>query len=92
MGGDTLARSWAVMKPGGTMITIAASEEGTADSRARDAFFIVEPNRAQLVEVARLIDAGELRPIVGNVFPLAEASRAYAHKPMHGKTVLRVVD
>ena len=92
VGGDTLARSWAVLKPGGTMITVAASEEGTAEPRAQDAFFIVEPNRAQLAEVARLIDAGDLRPIVGAVFPLAEASRAYAHKPMHGKTVLGVVD
>ncbi len=92
VGGDTLARSWTVLKPGGTMITIAASEEGTAEPRARAAFFIVEPNRGQLEEVARLIDAGELRPIVGDLFPLAEASRAYAHKPVRGKTVLRVVD
>jgi NADPH:quinone reductase-like Zn-dependent oxidoreductase len=52
----------------------------------------VEANRAQLEEVARLIDAGELRPVVGAVFPLAGASQAYEYKPAHGKVVLRVAD
>ena len=32
------------------------------DERTKQAFFIVEANRSQLVEVARLIDAGKLRP------------------------------
>jgi NADPH:quinone reductase-like Zn-dependent oxidoreductase len=52
----------------------------------------VEANRTQLAEVARLIDAGVLRPVVGAVFPLAEGRRAYESKPPHGKTVLQVVD
>ena len=57
----------------------------------RDAFFIVEPRRDQLADVARLIDAGELQLPVGAVFPLAEAAPAYAHKGSRGKAVLRVV-
>ncbi len=50
VGGDTLERSWAVLKPGGRMVTIAADVEGTRDARAKGAFFIVEPNAQQLAE------------------------------------------
>jgi NADPH:quinone reductase-like Zn-dependent oxidoreductase len=92
VGGDTLARSWGVLRPGGTLVTIAASGERTPAPQVRDAFFIVEPSRAQLREVARLIDGGVLRPVVGGVFPLAEARRAYEAKPAHGKTAVRVRD
>lgn len=89
VGGDTLARSWGVLKAGGRLVTIATSEEGTADDRTRAAFFIVAADRGQLTEVARLIDAGHLRPAVDGVFPLAEARAAYEYKPRHGKAVLR---
>jgi NADPH:quinone reductase-like Zn-dependent oxidoreductase len=91
VGGDTLARSWPILRPGGRMVTIAADAEHTSEQRVKDAFFIVEPNREQLSRIARMIDAGELRPVVGAAFPLAEARRAYAHKPVRGKVVL-VVD
>ena len=92
VGGETLARSWGVLKSGGKLISIAASEEQSREPRVRDAFFIVEAHRTQLEEVARLIDAGELRPIVGAVFPLARAQEAYELKLRRGKAVLRVVD
>ena len=92
VGGETLERSWSMLKPGGRLVTIAASGEQTTDERVRAAYFIVEPSRTQLAEIARLIDGGALRPVVGVVFPLAEARQAYQHKPSHGKVVLRVVD
>jgi NADPH:quinone reductase-like Zn-dependent oxidoreductase len=92
VGGETLARSWNVLKPGGALITIAASEEQSQERRARDAFFIVEPKQTHLIEIACLIDAGELRPVVAAVFPLAQAREAYAYKPLRGKVVLRVVN
>ncbi|MDP9290751.1 MAG: zinc-binding dehydrogenase [Verrucomicrobiota bacterium] len=91
VGGETLARSWEILNPGGRLITIAASAEQTHEQRVREAFFIVEPNRAQLGNIARLIDSGDLQPVAGAVFPLAEARRAYEHKPAHGKVVLSVV-
>jgi NADPH:quinone reductase-like Zn-dependent oxidoreductase len=90
VGGDTLKRSWNILKPGGRAITIATSEEGTQDERTREAFFIVEPNRMQLEEMARLIDAGEIRVSVGAEFQLPNALEAYRYKPLHGKVVLRV--
>jgi len=92
VGGETLERSWGVLKPGGRLVTVAASGEQTTDERIRAAYFIVEPSRTQLAEIARLIEGGSLRPVVGAVFPLAEARQAYQDKPVRGKVVLRVVD
>lgn len=91
VGGDTLARSWGVLRRGGTMVTTAADAEHTREQRVKDAFFIVEPNREQLTRISRMIDAGKLWVFVGAAFPLQEASQAYAHKPVRGKNVL-VVD
>jgi hypothetical protein len=55
-------------------------------------YFVVEPNRGQLVELARLADAGELRPAIDSVFPLDEGSAAFtrvAERGKRGKVVLR---
>ena len=94
VGGDTLERSWAVLKPGGRMVTIAADSEGTADQRVKDAFFIVEPNQKQLVEIAKQLDAGHLRAFVKTTVPLNEASAAYSggvrEKSGYGKIVIAV--
>jgi NADPH:quinone reductase-like Zn-dependent oxidoreductase len=94
VGGDTLERSWGVLKPGGRMITIAADGEGTTDQRVRDAYFIVEPNQKQLVEIAKQLDAGYLRAFVKTTIPLNEASAAYSgavrDKRGHGKIVISV--
>ena len=57
VGGETLDRSWGVLKPGGRLVTIAASVEGSPDPCTREAFFIVRPDRGQLNEITRLIDA-----------------------------------
>jgi len=90
VGGETLDRSWGVLKPGGRLVTIAASVEGSPDARTREAFFIVRPDRGQLNEITRLIDAAQLRPVVDCVFPLAQARQAFEHKPTRGKVVLSV--
>ncbi len=84
VGGETLERSLRVLVPNGRVVTIAA------DSGAQPGFFIVEPNRDQLVEVGKLIDAGELRTFVSDVLPLAQVSDAYTgrvERKSHGKLV-----
>lgn len=94
VGGDTLERSWGVLKPDGRMITIAADSEGTDDQRVKNAFFIVEPNQKQLVEIAKQLDAGHLRAFVKTSVPLNEASAAYSgevkQKGGYGKIVITV--
>jgi NADPH:quinone reductase-like Zn-dependent oxidoreductase len=94
VGSDTLERSWGVLKPNGRMITIAADSEGTTDERVKEAFFIVEPNHEQLVEIAKQLDAGHLRAFVKTTVPLNEASAAYSgavrDKGGYGKIVITV--
>jgi NADPH:quinone reductase-like Zn-dependent oxidoreductase len=96
VGGEVLARSWSMLKPGGRMVTIASGGEHTGDQRIRDAFFIVEPKQTQLTEVAKLLDAGDLKTFIGAVVPLAEASSAYsgdvANKRGNGKVVIVIND
>jgi NADPH:quinone reductase-like Zn-dependent oxidoreductase len=61
----------------------------------RPVWFVVEPNREQLIQIGALIDAGRIRPIIDTVLPLSQARQAYeqgARGHTRGKIVLRVVD
>jgi NADPH:quinone reductase-like Zn-dependent oxidoreductase len=92
VGGDTLRRSWSVLRPGGRMVTIASDSEASEDPRVKDAFFIVEPSSPQLAEIGKLLDQGDLRVFVDAEVPLSEAPAAYARKIKtrrgYGKTVI----
>jgi len=90
IGGDTRDRSFEVLRTGGRLVTIAADAEGVREQRVRDAFFIVEPNRNQLMNISHLIDTGILRPVAGPVFAMEHFRQAYEQKPMRGKNVLRI--
>jgi NADPH:quinone reductase-like Zn-dependent oxidoreductase len=93
VGGETLKRSWSVLKTHGRMITIAAVEENSTDARSKEAFLIVEPSGKQLTVIAELLETGELRPFVDAVVPLARAPEAYAGKVPRrhpGKVVVSV--
>jgi NADPH:quinone reductase-like Zn-dependent oxidoreductase len=94
VGGETLQKSWGVLKPGGRMVTVAADVEGTRDERAKEAFFIVEPNQKQLTEIGDLLDAGKLRVFVDAEVALAETPAAYERKVQrrlwYGKVVVVV--
>ena len=93
VGGETLERSWGILKPGGRMVTIASTAEDSADPRVKQAFFIVEPNQKQLVEIGDLLDAGRLHAVVDAVVPLGRAPEAYAiraSRPHSGKVVVDV--
>jgi NADPH:quinone reductase-like Zn-dependent oxidoreductase len=79
IGGDVLARSVGIVKPGGALISVAAPPPGDRDD-IRTMFFVREPNRAQLVEIAQLVDTGRIRPQLGGVYPLAEAREAFTAK------------
>jgi NADPH:quinone reductase-like Zn-dependent oxidoreductase len=94
VGGETLKRSWNLLKPNGRLVTIAAKSEGTKDERIEKAFFIVEPNQQQLTDVARLLDTGELQCFIDAKVPMAKASDAYGGKLTQrmgrGKVVLSI--
>ncbi len=49
VGGETLKRSWAVLKSGGKLVTIASSS-GSGDDRTRGAFLLVRADGSQLAD------------------------------------------
>jgi NADPH:quinone reductase-like Zn-dependent oxidoreductase len=91
IGGDVLARSVGIVKPGGALVSVAAPPPGDRDD-IRAVFFVRNPNNAQLVEIAQLVDAGRIRPQVGGVYPLADAREAFTAKSgggIPGRVVLQ---
>jgi NADPH:quinone reductase-like Zn-dependent oxidoreductase len=85
IGGEVLARSPALLKRGGTLVTVKADAQlPAAGGDIKAVVFIQESSRAQLAELARLVDQGHLRPQVGAVYPLAQAARAYRAKAAGG--------
>ena len=72
LGGEILDRSAQLVRPGGTLVTIAEPPRVQPDG-GRAMFFIVEPDRAALVALEQKLRDGLLTPVVGAVFPLAEA-------------------
>jgi NADPH:quinone reductase-like Zn-dependent oxidoreductase len=85
VGGQALARS---AGQAGRIVTIAAEAPGAH-------YFVVEPNHQQLLELARLVDTGDLWPEIDSVFPLAQAQAAFmrsAARGKHGKVVLGVIE
>ena len=93
VGGDTLSRSWRVLGKGGRLLSIVSTAAGAADARTRDAFLLVEADRAQLAVIANVIDAGRRRTFVAQEFPLDRVRDAYANASRggnRGKTVLRI--
>jgi len=95
-GGDLLRRSPTVVRDGGRIVSVAEDPPEVADGRSIETvYFVVEANREQLLEIARLVDAGELRPAIDSVFPLADARVAFERSEQRGKrgkVVLRVSD
>ncbi|MEU8123050.1 NADP-dependent oxidoreductase [Spirillospora sp. NPDC049024] len=91
IGGDLLARSAGRVKPGGALVSITAPPPVEPEG-GRAVFFIVEPNREQLTELAKRAESGGLRNHVGAVYPLARTREAFQAKRngIPGKVVLEI--
>ena len=95
IGGNVQQRSWRVLKKGGILISIvsAPSPEEAAKQGARQAYVFVQPNATELAEIAKLVDAGKVKPFVETVLPLCEARKAQELSETghaRGKIVLKV--
>lgn len=98
VGGDTLERSYGVLKRGGILVSSAAqpSEEKAQQHGVRARFFLVEVTTERLNKIGELIDAGELDTEVGEVLWLDEARQAHEmlegapHR--RGKIVIKVAE
>ena len=79
IGGDTQVRSFKALKKGGILVSIVQppSQELAAKYGVRATFYGAKPSSSDLAEIAKLIDSGEVKPVVQTVLPLAEARRAH---------------
>lgn len=92
IGGEVLARSAAVVRAGGALVTIAAPPEIRPEA-GRTVFFVVEPDRVRLADLIARVRDGRLKPVVGAVRPLTEAPAAFAPgKRTPGKTIIQVTE
>jgi NADPH:quinone reductase-like Zn-dependent oxidoreductase len=91
IGGEILDRSAALVRAGGVLVTVAAPPTVKPED-GRAVFFVVEPDRDRLADLAQRVREGRLTPIVGEVRPLDEAPAAFAPgRHSRGRTIIRVV-
>ena len=97
MGGEVRNRSWKVLKKGGILVALIGPPPSEDDAKAREVRATIiwgQANRGQLTEIARLADAGKVRPEIAEVFPLREAAEAHRMSEtehVRGKIVLQVI-
>jgi NADPH:quinone reductase-like Zn-dependent oxidoreductase len=106
VGGNTLEKSWQVLRKGGKLVSVASQDLPTTFDKLQSYFkekgdsygvdptwFILHPSRDQLIRIGNLIDSGRVKPIVDTILPLSQARQAYEGAEgihKHGKIVLRV--
>jgi NADPH:quinone reductase-like Zn-dependent oxidoreductase len=94
--GETQDRSWAVLREGGIIVsTLKEPDKGQAAAhKARSApSYTAQPNAAQLKEIADLIEAGKVKVVVSDTFPIDEIRAAHERLEnggVRGKIVLTV--
>lgn len=95
VGGETQARSFAVLRPGGRLISTLQEPDKAkcAEQHIKGAHYMAKPNGDELAEIARLIDEGQVTPNIEGVFPLnaaADAEKELETAHVRGKLVLAV--
>lgn len=90
IGGDVQRRSAALVRAGGTLVTITGPPEARpAEGLAVD--FVVVSDRAQLGEIAQRVRDGRLRTNIGQIAALDDAVAAFnPAERVKGKTIIRV--
>ena len=97
VGGDTLARSYGVVKKGGMIITIVSKCDPAELQKyqIRGKSLSSHPDAAELGAIRSLIDQGKIKPVVSQVLPLTDAPKATAQAETHhtrGKIVLKIAE
>jgi len=95
VGGVALDGSYALLREGGRLVTLSAPPDPdlAAKRRIHAMFFVVAQDPDGLASLAEMTDAGRLRTVISQTFPLAEGRRAFqsgGHPHPPGKTVLVV--
>ena len=95
--GDTLARSYGAVKKGGIIVSITGQPDPVELEKhgIRGTGLGAQPDAKVLEELAKLIDAGKITPIVSAVMPLIDVAKAHqqiASRHTRGKVVLKVAE
>lgn len=95
LGGETLNKSFKVLKKGGTLVSIKGQDtEGLATQHdVRFEWFFMEPDGDMLAELGQLIEKGIVKTVIDSTYQMAETDKAYAAlKDGHavGKIVVQV--
>jgi NADPH:quinone reductase-like Zn-dependent oxidoreductase len=82
IGGDHSVRSLGVLRPGGVVVSIlpVGSDDFYEEADrlgVRAVRMLVDADRTGMLEIARLVEQGALRPKIAGTFPLAEAAEAH---------------
>ena len=90
IGGDIQRSSAALLKAGGTLVSVVGPVEAQpADGQAVD--FVVEADRGQLNEIVERVRDGRLRANIGTIATLDEAVATFSSSErLKGKTIIQV--
>lgn len=96
IGGETLARSYNVVKKGGLVVTtVGPVDEAEGRRRGiRVVQFVMKPDASELQQISQLVSRGSVKPRVSRVLSLdraREAAELSEHGHPHGKVVLQIV-
>lgn len=95
IGGETQIRSMAILKEGGTLVSIVGltSQGRNPERNINVTSTLVRPSSEQLSQIANLIEQGIIRPILSYQFPLHRAPEAHEQsetRRTRGKIVLEM--
>ena len=96
IGGETMEKSWKILKKEGMLVSIAGQPdpEKAKEYNVRSSSVFVQPDASILETLRQLIDTGNLKPIIGNVFTLDEIKKAQdlcQSGRARGKIVIKVI-
>jgi NADPH:quinone reductase-like Zn-dependent oxidoreductase len=86
VGGETLARSPAVLRDGGHLVSVAEEPPPDPGRGITTSYFVVEPEAEQLAELARLADEGAVKPAVDSTYMLEQGREAFERLAGPGKS------
>jgi NADPH:quinone reductase-like Zn-dependent oxidoreductase len=97
VGGDVLQRSFRVLNPGGVLVSIVQPPPAdlAAKYHIQASMLLTEPSSHTLQKIARMVDAGEIKPFVAKVYPLSEAANGWRESREHrvdGKIIFKVAE
>ena len=95
IGGETLARSFKVLKKGGTMVWVKSQDNDNLAEKYGVHFewFFMSPDGKMLSELAKLISQGTVKTVIDSIFRMNQAAEAFdrlATGRAKGKIVIAV--